>query len=179
MSQPAGSPSQPGQQQQYWYRVLRPEIDSVAFDPLDPEKRYHEGVFVEVDTEDGKGTLFHVTGDVISANGMRYEEKADFAPGESARLHKSTRLGWVLKDDYHSGRIGAILQALPRPTKQQGINFWEPNPITGEHDIIWTKQNGERYGPGEQRRPTFKCNEWTHQHAIPALLNAGILRTSI
>lgn len=101
----------------------------------------------------------------------------NYAPVDFAHLHKYTQIGWDLKADYHSGRISTILRSLPTPTKQQGLNFWESNPITRVHDITWTKENGERYGPGEQRRPIFKCNEWTNLHLIPALRAAGGLRS--
>lgn len=181
MSKLGPSPSQSqehqnAQQKQKWYRVFKPELDTAAHDPLDPVKRYHEGVFVETDPKSSRGKLFHVTGDVIAASGMRYEERDNYAPAESRHLHRYTQIGWVLQDDYYSGRISAILRALPRPTKQQGINFWEANPVTGRHDIIWTKEDGEPYRPGEERRPIFKCNEWTNQYAIPALRNAEVLR---
>jgi hypothetical protein len=52
------------------YKVYKPELDSVAPDPLDPVKRYHDGVFVESIPSTEQGTLFHVTGDIISASGM-------------------------------------------------------------------------------------------------------------
>lgn len=165
--------------QQQWCEAIIPQFDTVAFDPLDPEKRYHDGVFVKEVGNGTQGSLFHVTGDVIAARGMRFEVKVDYDALESGHLYKYTKLGWVLEADYKSGRIRALLEALPTPTKQQGINFWERNPETGNHDIIWTKENGDRYGPGEQRRPTFKCNEWTRDHAVPALRAAGILRSSI
>lgn len=158
-----------------WCRVFKPEIDSVANDPLDPVKRYHDGVFVELDSANGKGTFFHVTGDIIANGGMRYEEKRGYQPGASGRLYRNTHIGWVLKRQHDSGSIGAVLRALPKPTKQQGINFWEKDPRTGRHEIIWTKENGDRYGPNEQRRPVFKCNEWTAGYAIPTLRSRGIL----
>ncbi|CAK1359202.1 hypothetical protein CB0940_05450 [Cercospora beticola] len=107
---------------------------------------------------------------------MYYDEKKGWKPGQSGLLHRLTPIGHVLKSDHDSGRITAILSALPTPTKQQGINFWEKDPVTNRYEITWTKENGELYGPGEQRRPIFKCNEWTAQHAIPALQRAGILR---
>ncbi|KAL4779242.1 hypothetical protein BJX76DRAFT_365454 [Aspergillus varians] len=167
------------EEQQEWYRVFIPELDTVAFDPLDPDKRYHVGVFVESNPDYKEGRLFHVTGDVIAASGMRYEERDGYIPADSVHLHAYTQIGWVLQADYHSGRISNILRALPRPTKQQGINFWETDPVTGRHEIIWTKENGERYGPGEQRRPVFKCNEWTHQYAIPKLRDEGVLKVNL
>lgn len=169
---------QQAQTQEIMYRVFRPEMDSVADDPLDPGKRYHDGVFVETDQIRTTGTMFHVTGDVIAASGMRYEEKDNYCPEQSKRLHRTIQIGCVAKADHDSGRISIVLQALPTPSKQQGLNFWERNAVTKRHDIIWTKENGDPYGPGEERRRTFKCNEWTSLYAIPALRNAGILRNS-
>ncbi|KAL4918197.1 hypothetical protein BDW62DRAFT_69353 [Aspergillus aurantiobrunneus] len=134
------------------------------------------GIFVETNPAAGQGTLFHVTGDVIAASGMRYEERTEDIPRTSAELHRYTQIGFVSKADYDSGRVSSILRALPRPTKQQGVNFWEADPVTGRNEIIWTKENGERYGSGEQRRPIFKCNEWTNLLAVPALHNEGVLR---
>ncbi|UJO22697.1 uncharacterized protein CLAFUR5_12176 [Fulvia fulva] len=150
-------------------------MDSVAHDPLEPVKRYHDGVFVEAERVHGSGTLFHVTGDIIAARGMRYEEREDFSPGQSARLHRTTPIGVVYKADFDSGRLGSVLGDLPTPTKQQGVNFWKKSDVPGEIEIIWTKEDGEPYGPGESRRPIMKCNEWTNL-AIRALSRRGILR---
>ncbi|PGG96867.1 hypothetical protein AJ79_09429 [Helicocarpus griseus UAMH5409] len=159
------------------YRVFQPTFDSVAHDPLDPQKRYHEGIFIETDQTTELGTLFHVTGDIIAKNGMYYEERGpNYHPNESAHLHSNPQIGWVLADDFHSGRISAILKALPTPPKQQGLNFWEMDPRGEMTPYIWTKQDGERYGPDEERPPVFKCNEWTNQYALPALRDAGVLR---
>ncbi|KAF2208111.1 hypothetical protein CERZMDRAFT_114826 [Cercospora zeae-maydis SCOH1-5] len=165
------------EQQQQWFRVFKPEIDSVAHDPIDPVKRYHDGIFVELDRTTGEGTFFHVTGDIIAARGMRYEERDGFIPGQSGRLHQTTQLGWVLKTDFDSGRISSILRALPTPTKQQGVNFWKKSTIPGEIEIIWTKENGEPYGPNEPRRPVMKCNEWTDL-AASTLRSQGVLRSA-
>jgi hypothetical protein len=161
-----------------WYAVFNPSFDTVAFDPLDPQKRYHEGIFVEDNPETQKGIMFHVTGDIIAASGMRFELKIGYAAWASVHLHSYPQIGWVRRADFESGRIEAMLRALPTPTRQQGLNFWGKGPSSGYHEYIWTKENGEPYGPGEQRRPIIKCNEWTHQLAIPALINAGILRTT-
>ncbi|WEW60030.1 hypothetical protein PRK78_005513 [Emydomyces testavorans] len=185
MSNQEAMPSQSQQHQQaqgqpQWYRVFKPQRDTAAHDPLDPAKRYHEGIFVEANPENRQGTVFHVTGDILAASGMRYEERPNYKPEEdSVHLHSLPQIGWVLAADFHSGRISTILRALPTPTKQQGINFWETDPVTGRHEIIWTKENGDRYEPGEQRRPIFKCNEWTNLYAIPALRDAGVLRDDV
>lgn len=108
---------------------------------------------------------------------MRYEEKDQWAPGQSARLNAMVALGFICKADYDAGRVTQVLKALPTPPKQQGINFWQKNPRTGRHDLMWCKENGDPYKPGEQHRRIFKCNEWTEELAIPALRGAGILRS--
>lgn len=161
-----------------WCAVFNPSFDTVAFDPLDLQKRYHEGIFVEDDPKTQQGIMFHVTGDIIAPSGMRFETKEGYAAQASAHLHSYAQIGWVRRTDFDSGRIKAMLRALPTPTKQQGLNFWGKGPSSGYHEYIWTKTNGEPYGPGEQRRPIIKCNEWTHQLAIPTLMNADILRTT-
>ncbi|KAL3462787.1 hypothetical protein BJX64DRAFT_136657 [Aspergillus heterothallicus] len=161
-----------------WCAVYNPSFDTVAFDPLDPRKRYHEGVFVELDPKTRSGTLFHVTGDVIAPSGMRYEEKTDYAAQNSIHLYTCPQIGWARRADFDSGRISSVLSTLPTPTKQQGLNFWGTSRLEGYTEYIWTKENGDPYGPGEERRPIMKCNEWTHQLAIPALINAGILRST-
>lgn len=161
-----------------WCAVFIPSLDTVAPDPLDPQKRYHEGIFVEDDPRTQKGIMFHVTGDIIAASGMRFELKEGYSPLASAHLRSCPQIGWVRRADLDSGRIEAMLRALPTPTKQQGLNFWGKGPSSGYHEYIWTKENGEPYGPTEPRRPIIKCNEWTHQLAIPTLVNAGVLRTT-
>lgn len=70
----SSSSRQPTPGQQEWYRVFKPEFDTAAHDPLDLVKRYHEGVFVETNPVNNKGMLFHVTGNIIAASGMRYDE---------------------------------------------------------------------------------------------------------
>jgi hypothetical protein len=159
-----------------FFRVFTPELDSVAHDPLDPPKRHHTGIFILTNPSLGTGTMFQVTGDVISQNGMRYEEKADYLPGSEAPLHRSTLIGVISKSDFDREVVSTILSSLPTPSKQQGLNFWEKDPQTSRHELIWTKANGDPYSPGETRRPTFKCNEWTSQYAIPALRDARVLR---
>ena len=104
-----------------WYRVFQPIFDTVAYDPLDPAKRYDEGIFIEADEITREGTMFHVTGDIIAANGMYYEERGpNYRARDSIKLHECPHIGWVLAADYHSGRISEILRALPTPPKHKG-----------------------------------------------------------
>jgi hypothetical protein len=83
-------PQQTPPPQEPSFRVFKPELNSVAHDPLDPAKRYHTGIFVETNPSLGTGTMFQVTGDVISQSGMRYEEKPNYLPGSEAPLYAST-----------------------------------------------------------------------------------------
>jgi hypothetical protein len=60
-SSPQHTPSQQSQYQptqETSFRVFKPELDSVAHDPLDPTKRYHDGIFVERNHSLGTGTMF-------------------------------------------------------------------------------------------------------------------------
>ncbi|KAJ5240217.1 hypothetical protein N7468_004836 [Penicillium chermesinum] len=107
-------------------RVFTPEFDTVAHDHLDPAKRYHTGIFVERDPEIGLGDLFNVTGDIIARAGMRFEVKEDYVPGADRYFHRTEQVGWIHKADYP--RITRILEALPTPTKQQGLDFWSKDP---------------------------------------------------
>lgn len=174
--QATSNPKQRDQQRhQEWYSVYKPESDTATPDPLDPGKRYHDGIWVQHSPSTNKGPLFHVTGDVIAARGMRYEQRDEWTPGDSGPLHNLTFLGYVRREDYESGKVGKSLGELPTPSKQQGINFWEKDPVTGRHELIWTKADGEPYGPGEERRKVFKCNEWTVQ-AIERLKELGMLK---
>jgi hypothetical protein len=99
-------------------------------------KRYHTSIFVKTNPSQGSGTMFQVTGDVISQNGMRYEERVDYLPGSEAPLHRSTLIGVISKSDFDRGIVSKILRALPTPSKQQGLNFWEKDPQTGRHEFI-------------------------------------------
>jgi hypothetical protein len=113
--------------------------------------------------------MFQVTGDVINQSGMSYEERFDYLAGSEALLHRLMPLGVMSKADFDRGVVGTTLRALPTPSK----------PRTGRHELIWTKENGDPYGPGETRRPAFMCNEWTSHYAIPTLRDAHVLRDSM
>ncbi|KAL4968556.1 uncharacterized protein BDV14DRAFT_167302 [Aspergillus stella-maris] len=136
------------QQESGPYKAFIPEFDIVAFDPLDPAKRYHVEIFIELNPTTQSGTMVHVTGDVIAASG--YEEKEDECPAPSEYLHAYNAFGFVSKEDYHSGRISEILSGLPRPNKQQGINFWEVDPVASLFGL-GLMGNGIRRGRKEGR----------------------------
>lgn len=156
------------------YKVFTPELDTVAHDPLDPPKRYHTGIFVEKISENHQGDMIQVTGDIIAGSGMRFEVKDDYVPAATQHFHRTIEIGWIYKADLQ--RLKDVLKALPTPTKQQGLDFWSKDPAK-RNKLTWTKQNGDLYGPDEQRRPIMKCNEWTHQLAIPKLRHDGILHS--
>ena len=97
------------------YKVFTPELDTVAYDPLDPPKRYHTGIFVQKDPKAFEGDLFHVTGDIIARSGMHFEVKENYVPGASRQFHKTTEIGWIHKAEFP--KIRGVLEALPTPTK--------------------------------------------------------------
>lgn len=55
------------------YRVYTVRFSLSMPDPDMPTPRYHTAIFVETG-EDGSGYLHHVTGDITSMGGMRYEK---------------------------------------------------------------------------------------------------------
>jgi hypothetical protein len=77
-----------------WCAVFNPSFDTAAFDPLDPPKRYHEGIFVEDNPITKDGIMFHVTGDIIAPSGMRFEMKEGYAAEVSAHLHSYPQGGF-------------------------------------------------------------------------------------
>lgn len=126
------------------YQVFTPEFDTVSYDPLNPPKRYHTGIFVETDPEILEGDLFNVTSDVIASSGMRFEVKESYVPSTETYFYRTTEIGWIHKADY--SRVNDILEALPRPNKQQGIDFRSKDPAQ-RNKLTWTKQNGDFFGP--------------------------------
>lgn len=50
MATPKTTPILHTSEKDEWYKVYTPEFDTVAYDPLDPPKRYHTGIFIEKDT---------------------------------------------------------------------------------------------------------------------------------
>lgn len=110
---------------------------------------------------------------------MRFEERKDIAPALSAQFHDEIQIGYVARADFDTGKIGDVLRALPTPTKQQGIAFWNPSDPPGQIKLSSFGQKRMeslmRLMKKEERRPIFKCNEWT-ERAIATLRGQGILR---
>lgn len=94
---PRTTPAPHGHRWDEWYKVSTPEFDTVAYDPLDPPKRYHTGVFVETDTKTLEGALFHVPGDIIASRGMRFEVRDNYVPGETRYFHRTTEMDGFAK----------------------------------------------------------------------------------
>ncbi|KAK2858508.1 hypothetical protein FQN49_004660 [Arthroderma sp. PD_2] len=151
-----------------FYLVYRLQ-ENVAFpDPFFNEKRYHTGIFIETDQRAGAGTFHHVTGDIVSMQGMKYETRTMSSPPESSEaFHAKSKLGRVRKEDYPAA-FEEELRAIPPPVRQRIFN---PRTMALEQ----CKPDGTTYMPEEARPPYEKCTEWTNLKAIPALIKAGIL----
>ncbi|KAF3483494.1 uncharacterized protein GIQ15_02818 [Arthroderma uncinatum] len=143
--------------------------ENVAFpDPFFNEKRYHTGIFIETDPQSGTGAFHHVTGDIVSVQGMKYEVRPMSSPPESSEaFHAKTKLGRVRREDYPA-TFDEKLRGIPPPIRQRIFN---PRTMTLEQ----CKLDGTLYMPGESKPPYEKCTEWTNLKAIPALIEARIL----
>ncbi|TLS24675.1 hypothetical protein PpBr36_08372 [Pyricularia pennisetigena] len=115
-------------------------------DPDLPQPRYHHIVFVQTDEEDGSGVKFHVVGDITSFGGMKYESIEFGNPLDDPAYHGRDLLGRTVADGFRR--------------RTELVKMWKPLAF---------------YAPGEERRPPWKCTEWTMDHAIPALWKHGLI----
>ncbi|KAL2005974.1 hypothetical protein VTN00DRAFT_9628 [Thermoascus crustaceus] len=138
-------------------------------DPDMPTPRYHTTIFVETQ-EDGSGYLHHVTGDITSSGGMRYEKKFRDQPEESATFYSKTELG-VTDASTYPNSFDEVLRKVPPPSQQKAFNV-----KTMRTEPFKTKNPLTFYEPNEPRRPLIKCTEWTEHQAIPALKSAGLIQ---
>ncbi|KAK3065206.1 hypothetical protein LTS18_005992 [Coniosporium uncinatum] len=140
---------------------------------MDPDiegTRYHTTIFVETEPSSGKGVIHHVTGDITSANGMRYERKQRDRPEDSRTYHSKEFLGYTIASTYPQS-WNTLLQNVPAPHQQKAFNV-----ATMRTEPFKTLNPLTFYGSGEARPPLFKCTEWTEQRAIPALQSAGLIQ---
>ena len=155
------------------YGVYRVESDmGDMVDPDIPRPAYHQVIFVETGPA-GTGFIHHVTGDVTSHSGMKYEVRAE-RPEESETFHQKYFLGTVAREDYPDN-FNAVLKKCPPPHKQK-----EYNPKTRKNEQFKSVSDGvyEFYQPGEDRPTMYRCKQWTIQTAIPALKESEVLRTT-
>nr|POE94581.1 hypothetical protein CFP56_16820 [Quercus suber] len=135
-------------------------------DPDMPSPRYHTVIFVETEA-DFSGFVHHVTGDLVSQGGMRYERKRGNRPEESGTFFNKELLGTVLSSQYPM-TFDRVCAAQPAPPRQKAFNI-----ETRRTEPI--KPDGTFYSSGEPRQPLIKCTEWTELQAIPALRQAGLI----
>ncbi|KAI1959031.1 hypothetical protein LOZ58_004739 [Ophidiomyces ophidiicola] len=128
-------------------------------DPDMPSPRYHTTVVVLTDGDNG-GYVHHVTGDLVSANGMKYECKRCHAPEKSTTFYSQELLG-VTDADKHPQAWEDCLRKAPAPPRQKAFN-----PITLKTEPFKTANPLTFYEPDEPRRPLIKCTEnglWSKQ----------------
>ncbi|KAG7412031.1 hypothetical protein Forpe1208_v008490 [Fusarium oxysporum f. sp. rapae] len=155
------------------YPVYKVKSHMALPDPHMPPGRFHHAIFVETN-EDGSGTLYHVTGDVTSANGMSYEigDSPDTAQLEG--FHFKELLGYT-GSDVHSDQWNTLLASLPTPPQQKASNPKNQGRVepfkekVGDYEYVF-------YTDGEERKPLWKCTEWVEWHAIPALCEHGLIQ---
>ncbi|KAL1841226.1 hypothetical protein VTJ49DRAFT_7294 [Mycothermus thermophilus] len=153
----------------YEVYLLRFELGRFT-DPDMPAPRYHNLLFVRCNP-DGSGIKFHVTGDITSSTGMIYKSEAYHDFRYSRTLYDYKLLGYTPSYNFHA-RWDAVLNATEKPPQQKAFNIatMKTEPFKTLHPLTF-------YQPGEQRRPLWKCTEWTNYKAIPALKAAGLIVT--
>lgn len=59
-----------------------------------------------MDSVNGIGKMFHVTGDIIGGNGMYYDERPDYCALQFEHLYRARQIGWaqglLLGQNHHS-----------------------------------------------------------------------------
>jgi hypothetical protein len=138
-------------------------------DPDVPGTRYHTIIFVKDEHMGPGGAVHHVTGDITSSQGMHYELKR--GNGERSTTFHSQELIGYTEAATHPQAWQEVLSRLPTPPKQKEFNM-----KTMKTEPFKTLVPLTFYDPGEDRKPLFKCTEWTETMAIPALLTAGLIR---
>ncbi|KNB18043.1 hypothetical protein FOXG_15696 [Fusarium oxysporum f. sp. lycopersici 4287] len=137
------------------YPVYKVKSHMALPDPHMPPGRFHHAIFVET-SDDGFGTLHHVTGDVTSANGMSYES--------------------YTSSNVHPQQWSSVLASLPTPPQQKASNPKNQ----GRVEPFKEKVGGYGYvfyTDGEERKPLWKCTEWVEWYAIPALHERGLIQS--
>ncbi|EEP80635.1 predicted protein [Uncinocarpus reesii 1704] len=158
----------------FWQQAVQYPVYLVRFhldlpDPDRPTFLHHVTIFVET-RPDRSGFIHHVTGDVTSMQGMSYERKPRDEPDKSRTYHSKEFLG-VTDASTYPGAFDDVLKQIPPPHRQKAFNArtMRTEPFKTENPLTF-------YEPGEERRPLFKCTEWTLERAIPALRAAGVIK---
>ncbi|KAF5528900.1 hypothetical protein FNAPI_14058 [Fusarium napiforme] len=102
------------------YPVYKVKSHMALPDPHMPPGRFHHAIFVETSNDDS-GTLYHVTGDVTSTNGMSYESRESPDPAELEGLYSKELLVYT-GSDVHPEQWIALLATLPTPPQQKASN---------------------------------------------------------
>lgn len=158
------------QQPQQWLTVWKLRFDLELRDPDTVGTRYHTTIFIETNPTDGSGFIHHVIGDVTRQQGMEYAVKSSCRPEEALGFDSKDFLGYAAADTYPA-RWETCLRSVPPPPRQKAFNM-----ATMRTEPVKTWDPLTFYAEGEDRRPLFKCTEWTEQRAIPALCDATLIR---
>lgn len=152
--------------QQYRVYVVKSTISMP--DPDMPPPRYHTAIFVESESNGG-GYLHHVTGDLTSIGGMRYEKTLSGRPEHADAFYAKDLLGVTDASTYPSS-WDTMLRQVPPPRQQKAFN-----PKTMRTEPFKNVEPLTFYKSDEPRQPLVKCTEWTLDQAIPALRLAGLI----
>jgi hypothetical protein len=96
-----------------YYEVYLARYSLPMQDPDMLGPRFHTTIFVKT-AADKSGVLHHVTGDIISANGMTYTPQQRRSPEHSQSFHSLEKLG-VTPESKHPVDWERVLRNVPGP----------------------------------------------------------------
>lgn len=145
-------------------------------DPDMPSPRYHTALFVATETtntekETETGYTHEVTGDITCPQGMQYIKTRAQIPETTESFFSKEFLGHTDAATYLGGSWDRVLRNLPRPPQQKAFNraTMRTEPFRSLEPLVF-------YNSGEERRPLWKCTEWTLELAVPALRGVEFIR---
>ncbi|KAJ5385538.1 hypothetical protein N7517_003449 [Penicillium concentricum] len=151
------------------YPVYKVKLKLGIQDPDMPSPRYHTILFVQTNAQGPRsGIKHHVTGDIVT--GMHYEPAKYDDPETDENFFSKELIGHTRALNYPQN-WNDILKSIPAPGKQKAFNK-----VTMKTEPVKSWDPVTFYEPGEPRRPLIKCTEWIEDHAIPILINAGLIQ---
>lgn len=108
---------------------------------------------------------------------MTYESTNSENPVSSRSFHSQELLGYT-HADLHPAQWNSVLSALPTPPQQKASNPQKHGRVEPFKEKISDYQY-VFYEPEDERRPLWKCTEWTELYAIPTLREYGLIRDKI
>ncbi|KAK0103105.1 hypothetical protein ONS95_000719 [Cadophora gregata] len=147
--------------------VFKVKYELSIRDPFMSQPRHHTVLFLPFPKHSsGSGTIHHVVGDLVS--GMSYATRSEEDPESIQTFYSKELIGHVKQDNYPA-MFEDVLSKLDPPPKQRKFRVETMR-------IEQCKPDGSWYEEGEEKDRMWKCSEWIEEKAVPALIDAGLLK---